>query len=55
MVEKVECSLGMLIINGYLSNSALHAFGVFLCTCKTYLQNSACKDSVGCLSQQVKL
>ena len=43
----------MLIICGYLPNSALHAFvGVFLC--KMNLQNSACKDSFGYLSQQVK-
>ena len=53
VVKKVECSLvnvNYQWISAYFWSAF---FGVFLCTFKMNLQNSACKDSVGCLSQWV--
>ncbi|CDR00256.1 unnamed protein product [Oncorhynchus mykiss] len=44
-------SFRVLIISGYRPNSALHAsFGVLHCIQRIFLQNSACRVSIWCLS-----
>ena len=44
----------VLIISCYRPNSALHAlFGVLCCTQRIFLQNSACRFSISCLSHFV--
>ncbi len=46
----------MCIIRGYWPNSALHGlFGVFLCTLRMLLQNSACRASIVFLSLSLSL
>ncbi len=53
-IQNLRDLLCILIINGNLPNSALHALlGVFLCSFRIILQNSVCRASVGCLSHLV--
>ncbi len=49
--QNLMARFSMCISRGYWPNSALHVlFGVFLCTLRMLLQNSACRALIGFLS-----